>query len=572
MPGETFARALTLAILLIGSLIGGSSAVVSQAVVDLAQGNQSVTVYGEEADDHLGISQAAMGDFDGDGFMDILIGAHHADGPANSRAEAGEAYVYFGGAGLPAELDVAGRRGSSPDVVVYGEDGRQTGEYSMALQWWVPEDAMGEVVTAGDLDGDGFDDLVITAALADGPRNARPDCGEVYIIFGRSRADWDRLRRSAGEPAVFDVAGAAAPPPDVVVYGADEADVLLGSSVGDVNGDGIEDLLLGAGHGDGWNNSSLDAGDAYVLLGKPRAQWGSVLDLGAAPADVSFFGRAAGDHLRWAASATGSASGTGDLDADGVDDVVLVASHAANAAGELYVFFGRPTWQQEIRIGTPSAFPTPPPDESPDLTLQGVYAGDQMGYYLGVGVVAIGDIDGDGVDDLLIGAPTAAGPRGSGSVYIVKGRPRAAWPSPAAGAAPIAVTTLATSSIHGADSGDLFGTSVVVADLNSDGIANVVIGAPGGDGPINGRNGCGEVIILKGKAQWPSTIDCAAWAVDAAVYGEDPNDELGTYLITAGDINGDLATDLIVGALAADGPGNSRKDAGQTFVIYGPVF
>jgi len=100
---------------------------VGQETIDLADGLQSITVFGEEANDHLGISQAAMGDFNGDGIMDLLIGAHHADGPRNARSEAGEAYVYFGDQCMPSTLDVAGQQGRIPDILIYGENGRETG-------------------------------------------------------------------------------------------------------------------------------------------------------------------------------------------------------------------------------------------------------------------------------------------------------------------------------------------------------------------------------------------------------------------------------------------------------------
>ena len=446
-----------------------------------------------------------------------------------------------------------------------------TGAYSPTLGWGIPEDAMGEVVTTGDLNDDGFDDLVITAALADGPGNRRPDCGEVYIIFGRSTENWNKARPGIGQPIVFDVAGTAGAKPDVVVYGADEADVLLGSSTGDVDGDGTDDLLMGAGHGDGWLNGSPDAGDAYIVRGRASGMWNETIDLQSTPADVSFYGQAAGDCLRWAASAAGNPARTGDIDADGVDDLILVASHAGDGAGEVYIYFGRAAWTQEIRITTPSSYAAAPPDMAPDVTLIGTASGDRLGYYLGVGVVSIGDVNGDEIDDLVIGASAAAGSRGAGSAYIVSGRAHAMWPTPSASAGSIAIDRFAMVSIDGVDSGDLFGTSLVLADFDQDGILDIAVGAPGGDGPGNGRSGAGEVIVLRGRQGWRRMVDCATHAPDLIAYGEDQEDALGTYLISAGDVNGDEAVDLVMGALDADGPANARPSAGQTFILYGPL-
>jgi hypothetical protein len=539
--------------------------------IDLAAGMQDVIVFGEEQGDGLAISQAATGDFNGDGFMDLLVGANHADGPTDSRPDAGEAYVFFGGAGLPSVLDVAGQQGRRPDVRIYGQDGVHTGTFSPLLGWWIPADSMGEMVTTGDLNDDGFDDLVVTAALADGPGNRRPDSGEVYVIFGRSQEDWEGLRPTGADPVVFDVAGVVGSRPDVIIYAADEADVLIGASTGDVNGDGTDDLLLGAAYGDGWGDRSPDAGDTYVLFGRPAAMWSATIDLRSMFADVTFYGRASGDHLRWAASAGGNPCRTGDVDADGVDDVILVASHADYESGEAYVYFGRAEWPREIRIGDPSAFPAPPPDQSPDVTFEGASSGDQLGYYLGVGVVVTGDVDGDGTDDLLIGAPNAAGLRGSGTVYLVAGRPAQAWPAPIAGTGTLAIEAAAMTAIHGADPGDWFGTSIAVGDIDSDGIVDVIVGAPGGDGSANARPEAGEVVILLGRRHWPSSIDCAAFAPDAIVYGEEAGDGLGTYTVTTGDVDGDQAMDLAMGAYGADGPLNSRPDAGQGYVIYGPI-
>ena len=87
----------------------------------------------------------------------------------------------------------------------------------------------------------------------------------------------------------------------------------------------------------------------------------------------------------------------------------------------------------------------------------------------------------------------------------------------------------------------------------------------------NARPEAGEVVVLFGRIQWPSSIDCGASTLDAIISGEDEGDGLGTYTVTTGDVNGDGMCDLVLGAYAADGPMNSRPDAGQGFVVYGPL-
>jgi hypothetical protein len=474
--------------------------VVAIGDIDLADllPDKGFTITGAALGAAAGRDVSNAGDINNDGIDDFVVSA--GPGPGS--------HVFYGKTGGFADFDLA--------------------DFSSADGFKIAGPA-GALAAAGDVNGDGIADLVMGNSGAD--PFGRIDAGNTYVIYGKT-----------GGPGDIDLA-ALTPAQGSIISGVSDGD-FSGSSVkaaGDVNGDGVDDIIIGAPLVPG--DSSYAQGESYVVYGKVGGT--GDIDLAALTAAQGFkiFGATADLSGR-------SVSGAGDISGDGFDDVIVGAGWGV--PGDSWVVFGKAGGPGNVDLSgiTPAQ----------GFQIAGFGDYESSGHNVSAG----GDINGDGFDDLIVANAEADVPGHSyaGHTIVIYGK--------AGGPGDIDIETLTPDQgfkIIGAYEADFSGDSVSNAgDVNGDGLDDLLIGAPDADLP--GRFDAGSAYLIFGKAGGWDTIDLSDLAPDQGltISGAGERDAAGSAVSAAGDINGDGFADIMVGAAETHfvAPGN-----GKAYVIYG---
>ncbi|MCB9210729.1 MAG: FG-GAP repeat protein [Ignavibacteriales bacterium] len=405
----------------------------------------------------FGISVSTAGDVNGDGYSDVIVGAYEYD---NGETNEGRAFVYHGSA-----------NGLSQTANWTAESNQASAYFGVSVS------------TAGDVNGDGYSDVIVGANFYE---NGETNEGRAFVYHGSASG----LSQTANWSAESNNTGSG--------YGG------CVTTAGDVNGDGYSDIIIGASYyNNGQNN--FGAGAVFIYFGfsdglSEYSNWAKVINQ-----DEAYFGC--------------SVSTAGDVNGDGFSDVIIGAygyDHGQTDEGAAFVFYGSNDGLASVA----------------DWSVEG----NQSNAYFGKSVSTAGDINGDGYGDVIIGASNYTLLQiNSGAAFVYYGSSSG-------------LLTIAEWYANGTYSSDEFGKNVSIAgDVNGDGYSDIIIAD---------RN---EVFVYHGSSAGLAT------SANRIITGE-PGSKFGFSISTAGDVNGDGYSDVIIGAT---GYSNIQNNAGAAFVYYG---
>ena len=543
----------------------------------------------DQAIAHYGYSVATAGDVNGDGYDDVIVGAFRYD---NGSPEEGRAFVYHGsasGLSLTANWTAEGNQSNAEfatsvatagdvnndgfsDIVVgspFFDNGQSNegqafvyhgsaGGLSLTSNWSAEGNQVGvqlglSVATAGDVNADGFSDVMVGSWVY---TNGEANEGRAFVYHGSAgglspTSNWSAEGNQANAAFGVSVAGA-----------------------GDVNGDGFADVIVGA---QGFTNGQSAEGRAFVYHGSTMGLAATAAWTAESNLNDTAFGHAVAT--------------AGDVNGDGFADVIVGALNFSNGQateGRTYAYQGSrfglattPVWITEsnqvganfgISVGTAGdvngdgfsdvivgawGFDNGQTDEGRAFVYLGSAAGpattaawitesDRTGAQFGISVATAGDVNGDGFSDVIVGAHFYDnGQTQEGRAFLYLGS--------ASGLSTTAAWTAESNQVQA-----LFGYSVATAgDVNGDGFSDVIVGADRYDNPQSAE---GRAFLYLGSPSGLSST--AAWTAES----DQANSQFGISVATAGDVNGDGFSDVIVGAYLFD---NGQTDEGRAYAYMG---
>ena len=474
---------------------------------------------GNVAGDSFGNRVSIAGDINNDGYDDIIVGAFGKNG------QQGAAYVIYGGEESSfVNLDLSTTT-LNPFTTGFTITGNAAG------------DQLGvSVSTAGDINNDGYDDIIVGAYTKDSSR------GAAYVIYGGEKSamsNWDFSSGVTLNPTStgFTITGNAAF--DSFGYSV--------STAGDINKDGYDDIIVGA------YTKNSQQGAAYVIYGDDKATMSNIVlsstTLDPTSTGFTITGNAGGDQFGRSVSAAG------DVNNDGYDDIIVGAQGKSSNQGAAYVIYGGDKLtMSNIVLSSTTLDPL-----TTGFTITGNAAGDS----LGVSVSTAGDINHDGYDDVIVGAYQKASYQGA--AYVIYGGEKSTMSN-------IALSTQTLNPvvtgfmITGSAVSDQFGFTVSTAgDVNNDGYDDMIVGARG-----KSSNQGAAYVIYGGEKSAMSNIVLSTTKLNPLttgfmIIGDAAGDYLGNFVSAAGDINKDGYDDIIVGAPGKD------SNQGVAYVIYGDI-
>jgi hypothetical protein len=433
--------------------------------IDPLSSTAAAMVESNQASANLGKSVASAGDVNGDGYSDVIVGASLYD---NGSTNEGAAFIYHGSAS-----------GISTTAAAMVESD-QTNAY------------LGfSVAGAGDVNGDGYSDVIVGAIYYD---NGSTSEGAAFVYHGSASG-------------IITTAAAQVE--------SNQANAYMGYSVagaGDVNGDGYSDVIAGAYQ---YDNGDNNEGAAFVYHGSASG--------------ISTTAAAMVESNQANALLGVSVAGAGDVNGDGYSDVIVGAygyDNGENNEGAAFVYHGSVSGISTTAVATVES--------------------NQATAWLGYSVAGAGDVNGDGYSDVIVGACLYDnGSTDEGAAFIYHGS--------ASG-----ISTTAAARVESDQATAYMGYSVACAgDVNGDGYSDVIVGVRLYD---NGSTDEGAAFIYQGSATGISTT--AATIVES----NQANANMGLSVASAGDVNGDGYSDVIVGAYLYD---NGSTDEGAAFVYHG---